>query len=76
MFDKDGTGTIELGEIVEIFATLYINEGLDTDMGIDRAVGVYALLDVDNNGEVTEDEFVKHCLGDENLVKVLKTDFE
>ena len=76
MFDVDRSGTIELGEVVQIFATLYNNEGLETGMGVDRAVEIYGILDVDNNGEVTEAEFIKLCLEDEDLLKVLNRQFE
>ena len=76
MFDVDRSGTIELGEVVQIFATLYNNEGLETGMGVDRAVELYGVLDVDNNGEVTEREFIQLCLEDEDLVKVLNTQLE
>ena len=76
MFDVDRSGTIELGEVVQLFATLYDNEGLETGMGVDRAVEIYGVLDVDNNGEVTEPEFIKLCLEDEDLLNVLSRPFE
>ena len=44
-------------------------------MGVDRAVEIYGILD-DNNGEVTERKFIRLCLEDEDLLKVLSGQLE
>ena len=62
MYDKDKSQTIQLGEMVELFGTLYLNEGLEMDAAVERAMAIFATLDVDNDGDVTEDEFVRGCL--------------
>ena len=57
--------------MVEIFSTLYLSEGLDEDLAVDRAEHVFHMLDTDNDGDVTEEEFVNGCLEDNDLVKEL-----
>ena len=74
-FDTDQSGTLVLGEVVQLTATLYINEGLDTDAGLERALRIYHMLDRDDNGEVTEEEFIDICLADDDLVLDLFQDF-
>ena len=65
MYDTDASGTITLGEMVEIFSGLYLSEGLDLDAAVDRAEEIFAELDDDHDGEITEKEFIEGCLEDE-----------
>ena len=98
MYDTDASGTISLGEMVEIFSGLYLAEvsysmiyikhiifcpsevicddvllyimfylakGLDLDVAVDRAEQIFAELDDDHDGEITESEFIEGCLQDE-----------
>ena len=62
MYDKDQSQTIQLGEMVELFGTLYLNEGLEMDAAVERAMAIFSTLDIDGDGDVTEDEFVRGCL--------------
>ena len=62
LYDSDGSGSITLSEMVLLFATLYQNEGLDNKMAVDRAEKIFRNLDVNNDGDITEDEFVRGCL--------------
>ena len=71
MYDKDGSDSIQLGEMVEIFSMLYLCEGIDEKLAIVRAEKVFNLLDANNDGDVTEDEFVNGCLDDADLVQEL-----
>ena len=71
MFDKNGSESIQLGEMVEIFSMLYICEGLEESLAVERAEQVFNLLDSNNDGDVTEEEFVNGCLDDDDLVKEL-----
>ena len=48
--------------MVLLFATLYQNEGLDRKMAVDRAEKIFSNLDVNNDGDITEVEFVRGCL--------------
>jgi hypothetical protein len=40
---------------------------------VERALDIFCSLDVDNNGVVTEEEFVEGCLTDPNFLAVLQT---
>jgi Ca2+-binding EF-hand superfamily protein len=71
MYDKDGSGSITIGEMIQVFATLYENEGVDQKMAVDRAEQIFGSLDVNNDGDITEEEFVKGCMEDEEMVKLL-----
>ena len=62
LYDSDGSGSITLSEMVLLFATLYQNEGLDNYMAVERAEKIFCNLDVNNDGDITEEEFVRGCL--------------
>ena len=62
MYDKDKSKTIQLGEMVELFGTLYLNEGLEKEAAVERAMAIFSTLDINNDGDVTEEEFVRGCL--------------
>lgn len=57
--------------MVEVFGTLYLNEGVDEQLAIDRANKIFSFLDINNDGDISEQEFVKGCLKDEELVMLL-----
>jgi len=71
MYDKDQSHSIQLGEMIEVFGTLYMNEGLDKQLAVDRAVKIFSDLDIDGDGDITEEEFIKGCLKDHDLVNLL-----
>jgi len=71
MYDKDGSNSIQLGEMIELFATLYLSEGLEEELATERAEKIFSLLDINNDGDISEDEFVQGCLQDEELVELL-----
>ena len=71
MYDKDGSNSIQLGEMVEIFSMLYLCEGLNVELAVERAEQVFNLLDANNDGDITEDEFVKGCMEDDDLMQEL-----
>ena len=71
MYDKDSSGSIEIGEMIQVFATLYAHEGLDQKMAVERAETIFGNLDINNDGDITEDEFVKGCMEDEEMVQLL-----
>ena len=37
-----------------MFGTLYMNEGLDKQLAVDRAVKVFSDLDINGDGDITE----------------------
>ena len=71
MYDKDGSDSIQLGKMVEIFTMLYLYEGLDKSSAVERAEQVFNMLDANNDGDVTEEEFVNGCINDDDLVHLL-----
>ena len=60
--------------MMEVFGTLYLNEGVTEELAIDRAQKIFSFLDVNNDGDISEEEFVRGCLQDEELVRALVTD--
>ena len=74
MYDKDGSGTIEMSEMVEILETVYIMEGvMSNNMAKSRAKQIFSELDVNGDGSITCDEFIQGCMRDEDMVKMLKS---
>ena len=73
MYDKDKSKTIQLGEMVELFGTLYLNEGLEKEAAVERAMAIFSTLDINNDGDVTEEEFVRGCLEVANIFRKLRT---
>ena len=60
MYDKDNSGTVEMSEMIEILETVYVMEGVMTaNMAQTRAKQIFRELDVDGDGSLTCDEFVK-----------------
>jgi Ca2+-binding EF-hand superfamily protein len=62
MYDKDNSNTIQLSEMVELFGTLYLSEGLEKEAAVERAIKIFSALDINNDGDITEEEFVRGCL--------------
>jgi len=71
MYDKDGSGSIELKEMSEIIETLYEMEGVSKMNAGDKAQAIFSDLDVDGDGQVDEDEFIRGCLKDNDFVMLL-----
>jgi len=71
MYDKDGSGSIELKEMIEIIGTLYEMEGVSKEAASERAEKIFGVLDVNSDGELNEDEFIRGCLDDDDLVTLL-----
>ncbi len=63
-----------MGEMMEVFGTLYLNEGVSEQLAIERAQRIFSFLDINNDGDISEEEFVRGCLQDEELVRALVTD--
>ena len=77
MYDKDGSGTIEMSEMVEILETVYIMEGVTSNnMAKTRAKQIFSELDINGDGSLTCDEFIEGCMKDDDMVKMLKSKTE
>ena len=70
--DEDSLGSITVREIIQVFAALYDNEGLDQKFAVERDESVFGSLDVNHDGDVTEEEFVKVCMKDREMLKLLR----
>ena len=68
---QDGSGSIQLSEMMEVFGTLYLNEGVDEELATERALKIFGFLDINNDGDVSQEEFIRGCLQDEELVDAL-----
>jgi len=73
MYDKDSSGTIELPEMIEIIGTLYEMEGVARDSAADRARKIFGELDINGDGELDMEEFVKGCMEDGDLTRLLNS---
>eukprot|EP00090_Calanus_glacialis_P034580 TRINITY_DN58248_c0_g1_i1.p2 TRINITY_DN58248_c0_g1~~TRINITY_DN58248_c0_g1_i1.p2 ORF type:complete len:105 (-),score=47.64 TRINITY_DN58248_c0_g1_i1:48-335(-) len=71
MYDKDGSGGIDVDEMVEIVGNLYELEGQSKETAAEKAVMSFRLLDVNGDGELNEDEFVEGCMRDKSLAELL-----
>ena len=71
MYDKDSSGSITIGEMIQVFATLYENEGLAQEIAVERAEKIFGSLDSNNDGDITEAEFVAGCMEDDEMVTML-----
>ena len=50
---------------------VYLCEGLDENLAVERAEQVFNLLDANNDGDVSEEKFVKGCMNYDDLVQEL-----
>lgn len=68
IFDINQSNSLELVELVKLFSTIFILEGVDKDKAVDKAVKSFGYMDINRNGEVSKNEFIKTCLSDKALV--------
>jgi len=77
LYDSDGSGSISMSEMVVLFGCLYQTEGIDKRIAVDRAETLFGNLDINGDGDITEDEFVSACIKDEDMLKILNdSDFD
>ncbi len=73
MYDRDGSGTIDMSEMVEVLETVYVMEGvLSGELAKQRAKQIFDELDLNGDGSLTCDEFISGCMRDEEMVSMLK----
>lgn len=76
MYDVDGNGVIDIQEMTKIVQAIYdmlgaCSSNRPADSAEDRAKNIFAKMDENNDGQLTQDEFLKGCLQDEELSKML-----
>ena len=58
----------------EVIGELFEMCGSDCEQGNERAKKIFGKLDFDGNGELEELEFVRGCMDDQELIKLLTGD--
>ena len=58
----------------EVIGELFEMCGSSTEKGNERASKIFGKLDFDGNGELDEVEFVRGCMDDQELLKMLSGD--
>ena len=75
MYDVDGNGVIDQDEMTKIVQAIYDMLGAGatkpTDSAEDRAKNIFSRMDENGDGHLTEEEFLRGCLQDEELSKML-----
>ena len=62
-----------MNEMKEIIVALYEIDGISTENAETNAEHIFNALDVDGDGEITEEEFVRACMDDEDFVRLLNS---
>ncbi|CAB4063832.1 Neuronal calcium sensor 2 [Lepeophtheirus salmonis] len=75
MYDVDGNGVIDLEEMTKIVQAIYDMLGAGatkpTDSAEERAKNIFSRMDENGDERLTEDEFLRGCLQDDELSKML-----
>ena len=65
MYDVDGNGVIDPEEMLKVVRAIY-------DMhAYERARKIFRRMDVNRDGQLTEEEFLRGCLEDDEMSKLL-----
>jgi len=81
MYDVDGNGWIDLAEMTKIVVSIYKmmghkDEEKNRASAEERAFGIFQRMDVNKDGRVTRQEFIRTCLNDQKLLKLLTPNTE
>ena len=57
--------------MLNIVGTLYELQGIAREEATKRVHLIFGNFDLDGNGEISEEEFIKRCMEDEYLVQCL-----
>lgn len=75
MYDVDGNGVIDQEEMTKIVQAIYDMLGAGatkpTDSAEERAKNIFSRMDENGDGHLTEEEFLRGCLQDDELSKML-----
>ncbi len=73
MYDKDGSGSIELDEMVEVMSALQGNTPQAIEVARSRGQRLFSELDINGDGNISCEEFVRGCMQDPELVRLIST---
>merc|ERR1712113_266939 len=68
MFDEDGSGFIERDELIDMLRASFIIEGYTDDELQDRADMVFDFLNMDRNGRISYEDFLKLATAKNGLI--------
>ncbi|KAK2579120.1 hypothetical protein KPH14_001291 [Odynerus spinipes] len=76
MYDVDGNGVIDIQEMTKIVQAIYdmlgaCSSNRPADSAEERTKNIFAKMDENHDGQLTQEEFLKGCLQDEELSKML-----
>ena len=81
MYDLDGNGELDLDEMIKIVEDIYAMQRVYSKLGAnnakptktaeEQASDIFAQIDEDGDGNVTEEEFLAGCLENEKLFKMM-----
>ena len=79
MYDVDGNGTIDPDEMLKVVRAIYgmrCEEATEpTSVADERARKIFRRMDVNRDGQLTKEEFLRGCLEDDELSKLLVPNF-
>jgi len=80
MYDVDSNGVIDVQEMTKIVQAIYAmsdpsSPNTPGETPEERAKSILSKMDVNHDGEVTEEEFLNGCIANESLVKMLSPRF-
>ena len=74
VFDEDGGGSIDIDEVIKLVIGLFNMGGIETEKEVLLACvqDILEAIDVDNDGDITREEFVKNAMKSEFIKNMLE----
>ena len=64
MFDTEATGYISMADILQVFGSLFINEGIEKNLAVERTIEIFSMFTNDLDSKITKEKFVGICMKD------------
>ena len=58
-----------MADVLQVFGTLFINEGIEKSLALDRTTEIFSLFTSDLDSNITRDHFVSICMENEDFIK-------
>ena len=74
VFDEDGGGSIDIDEVIKLVIGLFNMGGIETEKEVLLACvqDILEAIDVDNDGDITREEFVKNAMKSKFIKNMLE----